>query len=194
MVAVAPGAIAFPSRHKWHPTKCAWWKFPSNSRHPPTFSPSSKHTHSVKICLRSLFIVVYHSQSVDCLFKFMASSISSLVDRVRTYAGAVAWDPIIKSCRRSILSLLSEIKIGRLTVVESDGTETVCGQAGEHVEPLARLQVVRDAFWLRLALFADMVSLPPPLESQRVDLGSRVSPSHSCLVRLNAQTSPHFSR
>lgn len=113
----------------------------------------------------------------------MAPSISSLVDRLRTYAGTVAWDPMIKSCRRSFLSLLSEIKIGRLTVVESDGTETVCGQAGEYVEPLARLQVVRDAFWLRLALFTDMVSFPRLLESQSVDLGSRVSQSPSCLVR-----------
>ncbi|KIW21085.1 hypothetical protein PV08_01664 [Exophiala spinifera] len=86
----------------------------------------------------------------------MASSISSLVDQARTYVGSVAWDPTIKACRRSILSLLSEVKIGRLIVVEDDGKETICGQAGEQVEPLARLQVLRDAFWLRLALFADM--------------------------------------
>ncbi|KAK7905400.1 hypothetical protein LTR67_000121 [Exophiala xenobiotica] len=86
----------------------------------------------------------------------MSSSVSSALERVRTYAGTLAWDPLVTTSRRLILSLFSDIKVGRLTIVERDGTETVCGQVGEHVSPLVHLRVMRDAFWLRLALFADM--------------------------------------
>jgi hypothetical protein len=88
----------------------------------------------------------------------MASLVASALDRARGYAGAVAWDPLVKTSRHLILSLLSQIKTGRLTVVERDGKETICGQVGgEAVHPQVQLRVVRNAFWLRLALFADMV-------------------------------------
>lgn len=94
---------------------------------------------------------------------------TSILDQARIYAGSLGWDPLVKTCRHATLSLLSQIEEGRLTIVDRDGTQTICGQAGdEETSPLAQLHVVRDAFWLRLALFADMVGdvAPPP---DRVD-------------------------
>lgn len=83
--------------------------------------------------------------------------------KVCSYAGTAAWEPLVRTSRRIILSLLSQIKVGRLTVLERDGTETICGlNTGDEVHPLAQLHVVRDAFWLRLALFADMVCCVAP--------------------------------
>ena len=65
---------------------------------------------------------------------------------------------VVSTCRRSILSVLFQIKVGCLVVPEKDGTETTCGdkkRAGN--KPMTFLCVLRDAFWVRLALFADMV-------------------------------------
>lgn len=88
----------------------------------------------------------------------MSSLLASTLDHVRIYAGAVTWGPLVQTCRRSILSLFANIRIGCLTVVERDGTETRCGKAyNGGAEPLAQLHVVREAFWPRLAIFADMV-------------------------------------
>lgn len=88
----------------------------------------------------------------------MASFVTSAVGRARSYAGAIAWEPLVKTTRHSILSLLSQIKFGRLTIIERDGTQTVCGAAkGQGNIPETSLRVVRDAFWLRVAFFADMV-------------------------------------
>ena len=94
----------------------------------------------------------------------MSSLVSFAFDQVRTYTGAIAWNPLVRASRKLILSLFSQIKVGRLIVVEKDGTHTVCGQNVEDTStPLARMRVMRDAFWLRLALFADMVRNVVPL-------------------------------
>lgn len=96
----------------------------------------------------------------------MTSLVTSALDRVRNYAGAVAWGPLVQTSRQLVLSLLSQIEHGRLTVIEKDGTNTICGDAeGETVLPAAHLRVVRDSFWLRLALFADMVRHVAPIPS-----------------------------
>lgn len=90
----------------------------------------------------------------------MAGLVTSLFDTARSYVGSVAWSPLVQLSRSSILGLLSQIQVGQLTVKEKDGTETVCGGAsiGRDALPVTTLKVVREAFWLRLALFADMVS------------------------------------
>lgn len=96
----------------------------------------------------------------------MTSLVTSALDRVRSYAGAVAWGPLVQTSRQLVLSLLSQIEHGRLTVIEKDGTSTICGDAeAETVQPAAQLRVVRDSFWLRLALFADMVRHVAPFPS-----------------------------
>lgn len=96
----------------------------------------------------------------------MTSLLTSALDRVRNYAGAVAWGPLVQTSRSVILSLLSQIEQGRLTIIERDGTSTICGDAEtENVQPATELRVVRDSFWVRLALFADMVRPVAPIPS-----------------------------
>ena len=91
----------------------------------------------------------------------MSGLVTSLLDSARSYAGSIAWGPLVQVSRASILSVLKGIQIGQLTIKEKDGTETICGRAdlGRTAFPVTTLKVVRDAFWLRLALFADMVGL-----------------------------------
>ena len=91
----------------------------------------------------------------------MAAALVSALDAVHSYTGAVAWGPLIRYSRSTILALLKSIDTGQLTVRERDGTVTVCGKTSEDDDatPTANLTVSRETFWLRLALFADMVSL-----------------------------------
>lgn len=98
----------------------------------------------------------------------MTSLVTSALDRVRNYAGAFAWGPLVQTSRQLVLSLLSRIEHGSLTVVEKDGITTVYGEVGaETLQPAAHLRVIRDSFWLRLALFADMVRSVAPLSQRR---------------------------
>ena len=90
----------------------------------------------------------------------MAALVTSVLDSLRSFTGSVAWGPLVQISRSSILSLLQGIQVGQLTVREKDGVETVCGNLAtdEESRPTASLRVLKEAFWLRLALFADMVS------------------------------------
>lgn len=88
----------------------------------------------------------------------MSGLVVSTLDAIRNYAGSFAWGPLVQISRSSILSLLSSIKVGQLTVREKDGTVTVCGSTptkGSN-DPVTTFEVLRETFWLRLALFADM--------------------------------------
>jgi len=96
----------------------------------------------------------------------MTSLVTSALDQVRNYAGAVAWGPLVQASRQLVLSLLSQIEHGTLTLVEKDGTSSVYGETGkDEAQPVAHLRVIRDSFWLRLALFADMVRDVAPSSS-----------------------------
>jgi hypothetical protein len=108
----------------------------------------------------------------------MAGVITSLLDSARGYAGSIAWSPLVQLCRTSILNLLKGVELGQLTIKEKDGTETICGRAdlGRVALPITSLKVVREAFWVRLALFADMVG---PLEL----CCSKVTDRHRVLQR-----------
>ena len=93
---------------------------------------------------------------------------------VLSKASAYTWPTIVGLSRRTILSLLSRISVGQLVVVDAPtNTVTVCGalepkqdeednlKAGEGTKrsqaPRAELRVLRDTFWVRMLLFADMV-------------------------------------
>ena len=91
----------------------------------------------------------------------MSGLVASLSEAARSYTGSIAWSPLVQLSRASILNVLKGIGFGQLTIKEKDGVETVCGRAdiGRTALPVTSLKVVREAFWLRLALFADMVSL-----------------------------------
>jgi cyclopropane-fatty-acyl-phospholipid synthase len=72
-----------------------------------------------------------------------------------------AWQPLVSMCRTGTLAQLQNIKIGRLVLFESGESKasTVFGVDKEGV-PVAFLDVHDEKFWVRLALFADMVCLP----------------------------------
>lgn len=88
----------------------------------------------------------------------------SIVGRVAPlfqYAGSKAWGPLLSFSRSAILSVLQNITDGRLNVVDVDGKETLCGTQSSDPDALeASIVVHKDLFWVRLLLFADMVSSP----------------------------------
>jgi cyclopropane-fatty-acyl-phospholipid synthase len=71
-----------------------------------------------------------------------------------------AWDSLVAMCRDGTLSQLQGIQIGKLVVYQASAGKgsTVFGTEREG-HPVAVLNVHDDKFWVRLALFADMVRL-----------------------------------
>lgn len=70
-----------------------------------------------------------------------------------------AWQPLVSICKNGTLSQLQNIQIGRLVLFEGEESKAknVFGADKEGV-PVAYLHVHDEKFWVRLALFADMVS------------------------------------
>jgi cyclopropane-fatty-acyl-phospholipid synthase len=93
----------------------------------------------------------------------MSALVSSTLDTFRGYAGSTAWAPLVRISRAAVLSLLHRIEFGCLLITDETGSQTRCGRdagLGSHVcatPPRAELNIKREAFWVRLALFADMV-------------------------------------
>lgn len=90
--------------------------------------------------------------------------VTRTVDAVRNYVGSLTWAPLVSVSRRTVLGLLQRIEEGELAVEERDGTVTRCGGGGSLSQCSglqARLYVQREAFWVRLLLFADMVRSAP---------------------------------
>lgn len=69
-----------------------------------------------------------------------------------------AWQPLVTACKNGTLAQLQNIRIGRLVLFEGGESKAsnVFGSDKEGV-PVAYLDVHDDKFWVRLALFADMV-------------------------------------
>ncbi|MCJ1312602.1 hypothetical protein MMC25_006276 [Agyrium rufum] len=83
--------------------------------------------------------------------------LGSALDAVRTYTGSYTWGPLVNLSRTVILSVLARVETGQIVVTDTSGKITVCGKRSpEEDAPRAILQVVNDAFWVRLFLFADM--------------------------------------
>lgn len=99
----------------------------------------------------------------------MTSLFSSTLDSVRSLAGSIAWKPLVNVSRSGVLSLIQQIEVGKLTIHESDGTETRCGEVEvkDSSRPVTELKVLREAFWVRVALFADMVFFRQPSSSTK---------------------------
>ena len=97
-------------------------------------------------------------------------------DLLRTYVGSLTWAPFVQISRSTVLGLLQRIQQGRLTVTDCDGSVTLCGAIKDGA-PKTELKVLKEAFWVRVLLFADMVRRPRPLngfkqERERADLGA----------------------
>lgn len=93
----------------------------------------------------------------------MSALVSSALDTLRGYAGSTAWAPLVRVSRTAVVSLFQRIEFGCLLITDERGAQMRCGRdagMGSHVcttPPRAELKVRREAFWVRLALFADMV-------------------------------------
>lgn len=73
-------------------------------------------------------------------------------------ATSQAWGPLVSLCRSGALAQLQGIKVGKLVLYEIGSSKTTSSFGKEESDlPLAILQVHDDKFWVRLALFADMV-------------------------------------
>ena len=85
--------------------------------------------------------------------------VSRTLDSLRSYVGSFTWGPFVTISRSTVLGLLGRIQVGYLVVEDCDGTTTICGQLGaKDGSPHTELKVLKEAFWVRVMLFADMVS------------------------------------
>lgn len=63
----------------------------------------------------------------------------------------------MNTTRALCLGILAQTKVGTLEISDSNGQTHVFGEGKERRGPLVSLKIHRDTFWVRLALFADMV-------------------------------------
>ena len=90
--------------------------------------------------------------------------LTTTLDSIRNYVGSFTWAPIVAFSKTALLSQLSKVQVGQLVVTDERGKVTICGKPGiKNGSPRTELQVVKEAFWVRVVLFADMVSATAPL-------------------------------
>lgn len=81
------------------------------------------------------------------------------LDALRSYAGSFTWQPFVSFSRSTVLGLFKRISVGQIVVIDSDGAVTICGAPEvKDGSPRTELRVLKEAFWVRVLLFADMVS------------------------------------
>ena len=81
------------------------------------------------------------------------------LDAFRSYAGSFTWQPLVSFSRSMVFGLLKRIAVGQILVIDNDRIRTVCGAPQvKDGTPRAELRVLKEAFWVRVLLFADMVS------------------------------------
>ena len=79
-------------------------------------------------------------------------------DAARSYLGSFTWDPFVRLSRAAVLNLLARVETGHILIIDTNSSETVCGERWPKAGvPKTELKVLKDAFWVRLLLFADMV-------------------------------------
>lgn len=84
--------------------------------------------------------------------------LNQLLDAARSNVTFFAWNPLVRLSRAAVLNLLSRVEVGYLLISDTDGSETVCGERWPKEEgPATELKVLKETFWVRLLLFADMV-------------------------------------
>ncbi|KAI9888608.1 MAG: hypothetical protein M1814_006589 [Vezdaea aestivalis] len=84
----------------------------------------------------------------------------SMLASTTAYAGSYVWNPIVQLSRRGAFIVLARIARGQLIIEDVDGTVEKFGDTAID-SVTAKITVKRDAFWLRLAVFADMVRSGP---------------------------------
>lgn len=90
------------------------------------------------------------------------ATISRSFYSLRTAVGSLTWSPLVRLSRGFVLALLERIEVGTVVVTDSNGAVFVCGAGHPNdVGPKTELRVLKEAFWVRMLLFADMVRNPP---------------------------------
>ena len=86
------------------------------------------------------------------------SSVTGAVSSLLSPVTSQAWGPLVSLCKNGTLSQFQNLKHGKLVVFEG-GSSKASAAFGSDKEglPIAFLDVRDEKFWVRLALFADMV-------------------------------------
>lgn len=71
------------------------------------------------------------------------------------------WSSLVRLSRGFVLALLQRIEVGTVVVTDSSGAVFVCGAPQPNdAGPKTEVRVLKDTFWVRMLLFADMVRNP----------------------------------
>lgn len=117
------------------------------------------------------------------------ASVSPSFSSLRTYVGSLAWSPLVRLSRGFVLALLKRIEVGTVVVTDSNGAVFVCGaDQSSDVGPKAELRVLKEVFWVRMLLFADMVR--PNLKSMPREAGRK----RNELVKAESRENPRALR
>ena len=84
----------------------------------------------------------------------------SLVTSATSTVASAAWPYVVPLARQAVCALLSRVNTGSLTIEDVDGKVWYFGDhsKAQGAEKLAaKITVRKEAFWLRLAIFTDMV-------------------------------------
>jgi cyclopropane-fatty-acyl-phospholipid synthase len=86
------------------------------------------------------------------------SSVTGAVSSLLSPVTSQAWGPLVTLCKNGTLSQFQNLKRGKLVLFEG-GSSKATAAFGSDKEglPIAFLDVRDEKFWVRLALFADMV-------------------------------------
>ncbi|KAL9601062.1 MAG: hypothetical protein Q9219_002771 [cf. Caloplaca sp. 3 TL-2023] len=78
-------------------------------------------------------------------------------DSAQSFLASFTWGPLVRLSRAAVIGLLSRVQIGHVNIVDIDGSEVICGERwAKKGVPSVELRVLKEAFWVRLLLFADM--------------------------------------
>lgn len=86
------------------------------------------------------------------------SPITGAASSILSTVTSQAWGPLVSLCKNGTIAQLQNLKLGKLILFEggSSKASAVFGNDKEGL-PIAFLDVHDEKFWVRLALFADMV-------------------------------------
>jgi cyclopropane-fatty-acyl-phospholipid synthase len=86
------------------------------------------------------------------------SSVTGAMSSILSPVTSQAWAPLVTLCKNGTLSQFQNLKHGKLVIFEggSNKSSVAFGSDKEGL-PIAFLDVRDEKFWVRIALFADMV-------------------------------------
>ena len=86
-------------------------------------------------------------------------TLSRTFDAARNYVGSITWEPLVNVSRAAVFRIFRSIEVGQMAIVDVDGVLARFGAepGSENSEPSLSLKIKKEAFWVRLLLFADMV-------------------------------------